>query len=101
MMLLTTLLVLLVLGVFFYFILRSGWGAEMTHGAHVVRGSESQGTADAPTGTGAFVDPVCGMRVAADEGWGLTHAGATYRFCSKSCRSRFEADPERFISKAS
>src|SRR5512142_2730600 len=44
-------------------------------------------------------DPVCGMRVNALQapGGSAEYAGHTYHFCSTSCRSRFLADPGRFV----
>jgi YHS domain-containing protein len=36
------------------------------------------------------VDPVCGMRVAADEGFLVAHKGVGYRFCSLECVKSFE-----------
>jgi Cu2+-exporting ATPase len=47
------------------------------------------------------IDPVCGMQV--DEKktpHSTTYNGKTYYFCSAGCRSRFEASPEEFLSKA-
>jgi uncharacterized protein len=43
-------------------------------------------------------DPVCGMRV--DRGTALTadYRGKRYFFCGSGCRSKFEADPERYVS---
>jgi xanthine dehydrogenase accessory factor len=53
-------------------------------------------TAAAPA---AAVDPVCGMEVAATESTEMaTYAGETYFFCCSGCRTRFEAEPERFLS---
>jgi xanthine dehydrogenase accessory factor len=47
------------------------------------------------------VDPVCGMSVAVA---GARHVaevrGATYTFCCAGCRSKFLAEPARFLSKA-
>jgi YHS domain-containing protein len=47
------------------------------------------------------IDPVCGMAVP-DEGNALKteYAGQTYFFCSESCRSSFEKEPERFAAQA-
>ncbi len=46
-------------------------------------------------------DPVCGMSVdphtAKHRG---EHAGRTYYFCSAGCRSKFLAEPERYLSPA-
>src|SRR3954447_21347453 len=47
----------------------------------------------------AMIDPVCGMTVDRATAAGRhTHAGQTYYFCSISCRDRFAADPERWLS---
>jgi len=47
------------------------------------------------------IDPVCGMTVdPADAGKpSFAHAGRTYRFCSDGCRSKFAADPSRYLGK--
>ncbi len=43
-------------------------------------------------------DPVCGMTVADDQTVApIDHAGASYRFCSRECQRRFEADPVHFL----
>jgi len=44
-------------------------------------------------------DPVCGMRVdaAAPAGGSAAHAGRTYHFCSARCRSKFVAEPARYL----
>jgi P-type Cu+ transporter len=50
-------------------------------------------------GDGVIRDPVCGMTVDADAGKpDFDHAGHRYHFCSSSCRDRFAAEPERYIS---
>lgn len=52
---------------------------------------------DAQTPT-TLTDPVCGMDVdPATSGHPLVHRGASFWFCSAGCRSRFEADPDRFV----
>jgi Cu+-exporting ATPase len=49
---------------------------------------------------GSATDPVCGMTVAPERarGGSAEHAGATYWFCGPSCRAKFVADPERYLS---
>ena len=42
-------------------------------------------------------DPVCGMSVSADAEFRTEHAGREYRFCSRGCQDRFQADPERYL----
>jgi P-type Cu+ transporter len=47
---------------------------------------------------GTVVDPVCGMKVdPAKTPHRHTHQDHTYSFCSESCRSRFIADPAKYL----
>ncbi|MCB1568947.1 MAG: YHS domain-containing protein, partial [Xanthomonadales bacterium] len=46
---------------------------------------------------GTFTDPVCGMTVTEDAPHRVEHHGQTLRFCSVHCRSKFVADPERYL----
>jgi P-type Cu+ transporter len=48
--------------------------------------------------TATTKDPVCGMTVSPDTPHRLEHAGRSYLFCSAGCRSRFEAQPDRYLS---
>lgn len=44
------------------------------------------------------IDPVCGMEVAVDGAKETAvHEGLTYYFCASGCRSRFEAEPGRYL----
>jgi xanthine dehydrogenase accessory factor len=44
------------------------------------------------------VDPVCGMEVAVGAARERAeHEGREYVFCGPGCRSRFEADPARYV----
>ncbi|WP_063994903.1 heavy metal translocating P-type ATPase [Bradyrhizobium sp.] len=44
------------------------------------------------------VDPVCGMKVdPATARHKLEHGGQTFYFCSDRCRSKFEADPAKYV----
>ncbi|HTP84559.1 MAG TPA: heavy metal translocating P-type ATPase [Alphaproteobacteria bacterium] len=46
-------------------------------------------------------DPVCGMSVdAATAKHQARHDGAIYYFCCAGCRTKFEADPQHYLSKA-
>ena len=46
-------------------------------------------------------DPVCGMSVEPATAKHQTrHGGATYYFCCVGCRTKFEADPQRYLNKA-
>ena len=45
-------------------------------------------------------DPVCGMSVDPDEAEETTtYQGKTYYFCSKGCKTKFDADPAKYASK--
>jgi len=47
-------------------------------------------------------DPVCGMTVEpARAAATAEHAGITYYFCAKSCAAKFQADPEKYLSRKS
>jgi len=44
-------------------------------------------------------DPVCGMKVdPATSKHRFDHAGTTYHFCSAGCRTKFEADPAKYLT---
>ncbi len=45
-------------------------------------------------------DPVCGMMVDPHAGKPTVRfGGGTYFFCSEGCRTKFAADPERYLGK--
>ncbi len=62
------------------------------HGQHGAASKDSL-----PTKAAGVIDPVCGMTVALDAPHHATHEGHDYRFCSAGCRSKFVADPERYL----
>ena len=86
----------LILGGLFYFTMRFGCGAHEVHGHGGHGGHAGHGG-----GEGEHTDPVCGMRLAADQGYGMMHEGTLYRFCSRNCLDKFEADPGRYLKPAS
>src|SRR3569623_271113 len=54
-----------------------------------------------PTG-GQAKDPVCGMSVTIDGAkHTFEHAGQTYYFCCNGCRSKFAADPQKYLAPKS
>ncbi len=85
---------LLLFAAFFYFMMRFGCGAHMVHG---------HGGHEGPAGTaaveGSAKDPVCGMNVEAGKGYAKMQEGRQYRFCSRQCLDKFEAEPQRYVSK--
>ena len=48
-----------------------------------------------------YVDPVCGMKAAANPEKMVTHAGTVYYFCGKGCVAKFIADPQRYLDPSS
>lgn len=92
------LLSLLLFGAFFYFMMRFGCGAHMVHGHGGHSGHEGHGGPVAVESSAN--DPVCGMQVEAGKGYAKMHEGRPYRFCSRKCLDRFEAEPQSYVSKA-
>ena len=45
-------------------------------------------------------DPVCGMTVDRSSAVTAEHSGRRYFFCGPGCRTKFEADPERYTGSA-
>lgn len=43
------------------------------------------------------VDPVCGKRVAVDEGQVLVYGAVELRFCSDECRREFLRNPHAYL----
>jgi YHS domain-containing protein len=70
----------------FYLMMRHGCGAHMTHGHHDKKADKK-----------LFYDPVCGLEVEDNEGYGKLQDGHLYRFCSRNCLDRFDHEPEKFI----
>jgi len=86
------LLTLLFYAAIFYFLMRFGCGAHMTHGHH----KEDKKT-DEKT---IFVDPVCGENVKEDQGYGELVDGRLFRFCSKECLNTFDENITEYSKKS-
>ena len=54
-----------------------------------------------PADRPAEKDPVCGMIVKADSPHRFTFEGTEYRFCCAGCKTKFAADPRRYLAPAS
>ena len=87
---------LLIFGLFFFLVMRFGCGAHIMHGGHPSDGAHGGGSGSQAPGR----DPVCGMDVAADQGYSKSWGGTTYRFCSRDCLDKFEAAPAKFAAPA-
>lgn len=90
---------LLLFAGFFYLMMRFGCGAHMVHG-HGSHSGHGDHNSHASHGSGAATstDPVCGMPVASGTGYTELQDGREYRFCSRSCLDKFDANPERYLS---
>jgi len=82
---------LLLFAVLFFLMMRYGCGAHMMQG----HGGHAQGKEE----NTKHIDPVCDMEVEVEQGYGKMHQGKLYRFCSRNCLDKFEADPERYLNK--
>jgi len=85
------LLSLLIFAGLFYFMMRVGCGTHMVHGKH-------GGHAGHDSNAAKHIDPVCGVEVKVDQGYGKMHEGKLYRFCSRNCLDKFEVKPEQFLN---
>ncbi len=75
--------------------MRFGCGAHMVHGGHGKHGEHG-----GPGGSDAkHVDPVCGMDLDPQQGYGKMFEGELYRFCSRECLDQFEDEPAKFLRK--
>lgn len=84
---------LLIFAALFYFMMRFGCGAHMVHG----HPDEDDNQTNRPDESAK--DPVCGMKVAVDRGYGKMHEGKLYRFCSRDCLDKFDSDPNHYIQE--
>jgi len=83
----------LLFAILFYVLMRYGCGAHMIHGGH------GSGNKDHDHVKRKAVDPVCDMEVVEEQGYGKMHEGNLYRFCTRSCLDKFEADPQHYVNK--
>ena len=68
--------------------------------ARLIKGHEGPHIHATPAHDG-IKDPVCGMTVDPHKtAHRVTHAGQPYYFCSAGCRTKFLADPERYLGPA-
>ena len=85
------LLSMLIFAGLFFVMMRFGCGAHMMHGHHR---SHDHGRKN--KNHQKHIDPVCGMEVDVEQGYGKMHEGSLYRFCSRDCLDKFEADPGQY-----
>lgn len=65
-------------------------------------GSKNSGTTPAKAGQVADYDPVCKMKMdrsVQPAGGKSVYNGVTYLFCNKNCKTAFDKDPQKYITK--
>ncbi len=93
---------LLLFAAIFFLMMRFGCGAHMTgHGKHGGHGHDTEDEHGPGPDPNAHIDPVCGMEVPAEEGYGKMHEGQLYRFCSRACLDKFETNPVEYVTTTS
>ena len=60
--------------------------------------SEHSGQHRDHSSSGIFIDPVCGMTVKPESPHATDLGGVHYRFCSASCKAKFDAEPARYLT---
>jgi Cu+-exporting ATPase len=67
-------------------------------GTQAHEGQDHQHPRSAGAAQPPVTDPVCGMQVdPATSKHRLDHGGMTFHFCSAGCRTKFEADPDKYL----
>ena len=68
------------------------------HGTHAVHEHHHHG---GPGAAKTARDPVCGMSVNPETSkHRFDYRGTSYHFCSNGCRTKFEADPQKYLDKS-
>ena len=85
-------------GVAYYFCSKGCLGKFRANPAQYLAKAAAAAHASGNTAT----DPVCGMKVDPQSARASAdHNGTTYYFCCPGCRDKFQADPGKYLSKAS
>ncbi len=70
------------------------------HGPHTAHGKHDPHHEGAAAASGTLKDPVCGMTVdPAKTAHHAEHAGHAYHFCSAGCRTKFIAEPGKYLQE--
>ena len=86
----------LLFAAFFYLMMRFGCGAHTVHGGH--GGGDQEGHEGHGSRETSKKDPVCGRDVEPGQGYSKMYESREYRFCSRKCLDKFEAEPQRYLS---
>jgi P-type Cu+ transporter len=68
------------------------------HDAHNATPNVTKSCCSGEAKIAPLIDPVCGMTVSANPEKSHLFAGATYYFCSNGCKTKFAADPQKYLS---
>ncbi len=79
----------LLFAILFYVMMRFGCGSHAVHGHH----HDGREGAKPPANSR---DPVCSMNVAPGQGYTEVFRNNEYRFCSRKCLDKFDAQPDQF-----
>jgi Cu+-exporting ATPase len=73
---------------------------EATHSAHSSHSADPKDDSAKMSGTERAIDPVCGMTVDPHKTpHQHVHAHRTYYFCGAGCRTKFAAEPAKYLDK--
>lgn len=89
-------LTLLLYAGLFFVMMRFGCGSHGRHGKQGGKTAQVHQHDD----TSKTIDPVCGINVETEQGYGKMHHKQLYRFCSRNCLDKFETDPGRYTQPA-
>jgi Cu+-exporting ATPase len=76
----------------------SGHAHHDAHAGHAHHHARADAKVETGPGTG-LKDPVCGMDVTAQSAHHVKHEDRPYYFCSAKCRTKFVAEPARYLKR--
>lgn len=79
-------------------VVKAGYGAESyENNNHHHKGNSCCGSQDSSD----KIDPICGMKVTEKSPHKFNYKNNPFYFCSESCKTKFEADPETHLARKS
>lgn len=85
---------LLIFAGLIYVMIRFGCGSHKAHASHGDQGQARHSIAGSDRDLRN--DPVCGMPVSPGQGYVENREGRQFRFCSKQCLDKFDAELQRY-----
>lgn len=78
----------------------AGHGAQAGHGGHAGHAGHGTAAAAGQAKKELVADPVCGMKIDPKTAAAKSvYAGKTYHFCTAAEKTKFDADPEKYLKK--